>query len=109
MTAGLVLTLLARPVLASANPGKRAGRFAILAFALIVVLAVAAHLQPLLWLLLAGLSGATVLAHQRGMLPHRNDFKISRRRQVGRRSKSTGRRSHKAPHRRASQSRCHCS
>ncbi|MEV4951908.1 oligosaccharide flippase family protein [Paenarthrobacter nitroguajacolicus] len=93
VTAGLVLTLLARPVLASANPGKRAGRFAILAFALIVILAVAAHLQPLLWLLLAGISGATVLAHQRGMLPHRNDFKISRRRQVGRRSKSTGRRS----------------
>ncbi|MGR0159199.1 oligosaccharide flippase family protein [Paenarthrobacter nitroguajacolicus] len=93
VTAGVLLAILAGPVLVSANPGKGAGRFVILAFALIAVLAATAQLQPLVWFVLSGISGVTVLAHQRGLLPHRNDFKISRRRQVGRRSKSTGRRS----------------
>ncbi len=39
--------------------------------------------QPLVWLALATVSGLMVLAHQRGLLPHRNDFKIRRRRHVG--------------------------
>ncbi len=93
VTACVVLAVLARPVLAAAHPGRGAGAFLIMACILIVILAVAAQVLPLVWLAFAAFSGITVLAHQRGMLPHRNDFRISRRRQVGRRSKATGRRS----------------
>lgn len=81
--AGGVLALLARPVLIAAHPGRGAGPFLLLAGALIVALAVAAQVQPLVWLALATVSGLMVLAHQRGLLPHRNDFKIRRRRHVG--------------------------
>lgn len=98
VTAGLVLAVLARPVLLAAHPGKGAGRFLILAFALIVVLAVAAQLRPLVWFVLATISGITVLAHQRGLLPYRNDFRFSRRRRARTRSKSAGRRQHRARH-----------
>jgi len=101
VSAALVMAVLARPVLANANPGKGAGRFAILAVALIVVLGVAAHLQPLLWLLPAMISGVAVLAHQRGLLPHRNDFKFFRRRTHGARRRSSGRRSNHTGSRRA--------
>ncbi|MFJ4284652.1 hypothetical protein ACIPY0_03300 [Paenarthrobacter nicotinovorans] len=93
VTAGLVMAVLARPILAAAKPGKGAGRFAVVATALIVILAVAAHLQPFVWLALAIVSGVTVLAHQRGLLPHRNDFRRRRRRRVGRAAPGTGRRS----------------
>lgn len=92
LTAGAVMALLARPVLAAAHPGRGAGPFLALASALIVALAVAAHLQPLAWLALAAVGGTAVLAHQRGLLPHRNDFKISRRRQAGTSSQTIGRR-----------------
>ncbi|MCP1415225.1 lipopolysaccharide biosynthesis protein [Paenarthrobacter sp. A20] len=98
VTAGLVLTVLARPVLMAAHPGRGTGRFLILAFALIVVLAVAALVQPLAWLVLATISGFTVLAHQRGLLPYRNDFRISRRRRPRNRSRSSGRRQHRPRH-----------
>lgn len=93
VTSGVVLVVLARPALAEAQPGKDAGRFVILAVALIVVLAVAAHLQPMVWLILATISGLAVLAHQRGLLPCRNDFKVFRRRRPGSPSRKTGRRS----------------
>ncbi|WP_156424624.1 oligosaccharide flippase family protein [Arthrobacter sp. EpRS71] len=98
VTACAVLTVLARPALEAARPGRGAGAFLVLAIVLMVVLAVAAQLQPLLWFAIAAISGITVLAHQRGMLPHRNDFKMVRRRQVGRRSKATGRRQRRAAH-----------
>ncbi|MFC8038845.1 lipopolysaccharide biosynthesis protein [Paenarthrobacter sp. NPDC057355] len=85
VTAGLVMAVLARPVLAAAasTPGKGTGRFVIPAAALVVVLAAAAQVQPLLWLAIAMISGVTVLAHQRGLLPRRNDFKLRRRRPPG--------------------------
>ncbi|MDI2035714.1 lipopolysaccharide biosynthesis protein [Paenarthrobacter nitroguajacolicus] len=86
VAAGLVMTVLARPVLAAATAekmGKGAGRFAVLAIGLIVVLAVAAQLHPLIWFALAVISGLTVLAYQRGLLPRRNDFKLFRRRRQG--------------------------
>jgi len=93
VAAGLVMAALARPVLAAANPGKGTRRFVILATALILILAVAAHLQPLLWLAIAMISGVSVLAHQRGLLPRRNDFKLRRRQRAGTgRSAGTGRR-----------------
>ncbi|UKA49005.1 hypothetical protein LFT48_16390 [Arthrobacter sp. FW305-123] len=98
LAAGVVLSVLAWPVLTTAHPGRGAVKFLLLACILIVILAAAALLQPLVWFALAAISGVTVLAHQRGLLPHRNDFRISRRRQVGRRSKSSGRRQHKAAH-----------
>jgi O-antigen/teichoic acid export membrane protein len=96
--AAVVLAVLARPVLAAAHPGRGAGKFLVVACILIVILATAAQLQPLVWVVLAGISGITVLAHQRGMLPHKNDFKISRRRPAGRRSKVPDRRQHKTAH-----------
>ncbi|GAA3283838.1 hypothetical protein AAU01_04820 [Paenarthrobacter aurescens] len=92
LAAGVVLSVLAWPVLATARPGRSAGEFVVLACILMVVLAVTAQLQPLIWFAVAAVSGIAVLAHQRGLLPHRNDFRISRRRQVGRRSKASGRR-----------------
>lgn len=90
---GVVLVVLARPVLLEARPGKGAGQFLLLGLGLIVLLAAASYLQPLLWLGLAGISGVAVLAHQRNLLPHRNDFRIGRRRPAGDHARSAGRRS----------------
>ncbi|WP_284986332.1 hypothetical protein [Arthrobacter sp. fls2-241-R2A-172] len=90
---GVVLVVLAWPVLTEARPGKGAGQFILLAAGLIVVLAVASWLQPLLWLVLAGISGVAVLAHQRNLLPHKNDFRMARRRPAGDHTGTSGRRS----------------
>lgn len=95
---GVVLAILARPVLVTADTGPGAGKFVVLAFALIVVLAVAMLLQPMVWLMLAAFSGLAVLAHQRGLLPHRNDFRISRRRRAHRRNTDGGRQQYRARH-----------
>ena len=103
--AAVVMVVVARPVLAAANPGKGGngtGRSAIMAVALIAVLAVAAWLHPLVWLALAVVSGISVLAFQRGLLPRRNDFKRSRRRRAG--HSRAGRR-RRAAHSRAAHSR----
>ncbi|MFP3580782.1 hypothetical protein SB659_14500 [Arthrobacter sp. SIMBA_036] len=88
VAAAVVLVVLARPILMAAGPGTRVGRSALLAVALLVVLAVAGHLQPMVWLLVSGVSGVAVLAHQRGMLPYWNDLRIRRRRRARRRRTS---------------------
>jgi len=89
LAAGVVLAVLAWPVLATARPGRDAAGFIVIACILMVTLAVTAQLQPLIWFVVASTSGLTVLAHQRGLLPHRNDFRIFRRRRSGKRTKRT--------------------
>ncbi|MBN9129572.1 MAG: oligosaccharide flippase family protein [Paenarthrobacter ureafaciens] len=97
VAAALALAVIARPVLAvhaSSGSGRSGVAWAAGVLALLVVLGVAARLQPVVWLLLAGVGGTGVLAHQRGLLPTRNDLRILRRRRAaGRRSKLVGRRS----------------
>lgn len=95
--AGVVLAVLARPVLVAARPGRGAATFLVLDGVLIVILSFVGKVQPLVWFAVAAISGITVLAYQRGILPHRNDLRISRRRQVGRRSKASGRRAKPQP------------
>ncbi|UOD82475.1 hypothetical protein [Paenarthrobacter ureafaciens] len=91
VAAALALAVIARPVLAvhaSSGSGRSGFAWAAGVLALLVVLGVAAWLQPVVWLLLAGVGGTGVLAHQRGLLPTRNDLRILRRRRpAGRRSK----------------------
>ncbi|WFR84306.1 glycosyltransferase family 39 protein [Arthrobacter sp. Y-9] len=98
MLAALVLVVLARPILLTANPGRVAGRYALYAVALVVVLAVASILNPIVWLLLAAVAGIAVLAHQRESLPSRKDLSKFRRHLTGAARKGTGRRSKAGPH-----------
>lgn len=83
VVAGTVLAVLAWPVVAAARPGWGVGRFGLLAIMLIVALAVSACLHPVAWFVLASMSGFAVLAHQRNLLPLRNDFNVRRRRRAG--------------------------
>ncbi|MFE4198245.1 glycosyltransferase family 39 protein [Paenarthrobacter sp. NPDC056912] len=90
--AAAAVTGISWPVLATVGPAKDAGRSMAGAAALLALLAVAAQLQPLVWLALAILSGLAVLAHQRGMTPGVVAFLKGRRRSGGP-SQVAGRRS----------------
>ncbi|MCT9868916.1 glycosyltransferase family 39 protein [Paenarthrobacter aurescens] len=91
VTAAVVMTLISGPVLTDIGPVQGAGRFVAGAAALLLVLAVSGQLQPIVWLVLATISGLAVLAHQRGLLPRTLGIGPFRRR-FGARSR-TGRRS----------------
>ncbi|MEV7606414.1 oligosaccharide flippase family protein [Paenarthrobacter sp. NPDC089322] len=93
VAAAFVLAVIARRVLAVTGPWKGSSIWVAGVVALVVVLAVAAQLQPVVWFLLAAATGTAVLAHQRGLLPTRNDFRPSRRRRAGTAVRRSGRRS----------------
>ncbi|MFI2565600.1 lipopolysaccharide biosynthesis protein [Paenarthrobacter sp. NPDC018779] len=89
---GLVLAVLARPIVADAGSGQGFAKFVLLGLALVAALALFALLQAAVWLVMAGVSGVAVLAHQKDLLPHRNDFKIPRWLRAGGMAPRSGRR-----------------
>jgi hypothetical protein len=89
---GAVLAVLAYPVVAASRSGRAFAKPVLLGLALVATLALASLLQPVVWLVVAGVSGVAVLAHQRNLLPHRNDLRV-RRRRIGRSATVSGRRS----------------
>ncbi|SEI71047.1 Membrane protein involved in the export of O-antigen and teichoic acid [Arthrobacter sp. yr096] len=92
VVAAAVLILISWPVLAAVGPAKGAYRFSAGTSVLLLLLAVAAQLQPVAWLVLAAISGIAVLAHQRGLLPRTLGWGTARRR-FGAPVRSAGRRS----------------
>ncbi|MFJ4209642.1 hypothetical protein ACIPY2_14410 [Paenarthrobacter sp. NPDC089675] len=85
VVSGTVLAVLAWPVIVASRAG--AVKFVFTAMMLIAALAISSRLQPMVWLALSALSGSTVLAHQRGLLPIWNDVRIFRRRRGNSRRK----------------------
>ncbi|MFP3578572.1 oligosaccharide flippase family protein [Arthrobacter sp. fls2-241-R2A-200] len=69
VAAALALALIAWPVLARVGQASGVRSQVAGSGALLVVLAVAGQLQPVVWLVLSAVSGVAVLAHQRGLLP----------------------------------------
>ncbi|TVU66574.1 oligosaccharide flippase family protein [Paenarthrobacter nitroguajacolicus] len=93
VAAATVLAFISWPVLSAVGPAKGAGRSMAGAGILLLAMAVASQLQPIVWLAFATIAGLAVLAHQRGLLPRTLGWGTFRRRfeapsrGAGRRSK----------------------
>ncbi|MFJ4025952.1 hypothetical protein ACIPWF_01155 [Paenarthrobacter sp. NPDC089989] len=79
VAAAVVLLVISRPVLKAETTGTDVTRPAAGTLALVLVLSVASWLEPVAWLVLAGVSGVAVLAHQRGLLQLRRPGNARRR------------------------------